>query len=56
MFAQSYGLHHKQDNVTELITYVDYVEVGGAAHLAGMRPGEWSLRSDGRGLRQVGGA
>jgi len=37
--CQSYGLHHKKQRHTELLTYVDYVELGGPAHLAGLRPG-----------------
>ena len=41
--VKSYGLHYKKKQQTELLTYVDYVELGGPAHLAGLRPGSFTL-------------
>lgn len=42
---KSYGLHHKKQRQTELLTYVDYVELSGPAHLAGLRPGSSYISS-----------
>ena len=36
---QTYGIKHKKTNEIEVMTYVDYVEIGGAAWFAGMRRG-----------------
>ncbi|KAL4217327.1 hypothetical protein ACF0H5_023778 [Mactra antiquata] len=37
---QSYGIRHKKTNEIEIMTYVDYVEINGAAWIAGMRRGD----------------
>ena len=37
---QSYGIHHIKEQTIEYLTYVDYVELGGPADLAGMRKGK----------------
>ena len=38
-FFQSYGLRNKGSRELDLLTYVDYVAIGGPAHQAGMRQG-----------------
>jgi len=38
-YDQSYGIHHVKELTIEYLTYVDYVELGGPADLAGMRKG-----------------
>ena len=38
-YPQSYGIHHKTEMSIEHLSYVDYVELGGTADLAGMRKG-----------------
>ena len=37
---QSYGIQNQHNSDIEMLTYVDYVEVGGPAYLAGLRPGQ----------------
>ncbi|WAR10138.1 GRASP-like protein [Mya arenaria] len=37
---QTYGITHKLTSDTEIMTYVDYVELDGLAYLAGMRKGD----------------
>ena len=36
---QSYGIHYRDENDVEVITYVDYVDPLGQAHRAGLRSG-----------------
>ena len=38
---QTYGIKHKKTNEIEVMTYVDYVEMGGPAWFAGMRRGSY---------------
>lgn len=44
---QTYGIKHKKRNEIEVMTYVDYVELGGAAWFAGMRRGDVILSVNG---------
>lgn len=39
---QSYGIHYRDENDVEVITYVDYVDPLGQAHRAGLRSGKHS--------------
>ncbi|XP_076458437.1 protein TAMALIN-like [Babylonia areolata] len=44
---QTYGIRHKQTGEMEVMTYVDYVEIGSAAWIAGMRKGDVVLSVNG---------
>ena len=40
---QSYGIHHKEEDEIELLTYIDYVAHNSPAYLSGMRPGKLNV-------------
>ncbi|XP_052236641.1 uncharacterized protein LOC127848302 isoform X2 [Dreissena polymorpha] len=44
---QTYGITHKKTGDTEIMTYVDYVAIDGAAWIAGMRKGDVILSVNG---------
>lgn len=50
---QTYGIKHKKTNEIEVMTYVDYVEMGGPAWFAGMRRGDVILSVNGERVGEV---
>lgn len=50
---QSYGLRRVGSNKTDLLSYVDYVELGGPAYKAGMRQGDVILSVNGKSMENV---
>ncbi|XP_014677518.1 PREDICTED: uncharacterized protein LOC106817371 [Priapulus caudatus] len=50
---QTYGIHHPHRNELEVLTYIDYVEYGGPAYLAGVRPGDVILAINGTNLEDA---
>lgn len=50
---QTYGIKHKKTKEIEIMTYVDYVEFGGAAWMAGMRRGDVILSVNGEKVVEV---
>ncbi|KAK3593515.1 hypothetical protein CHS0354_037039 [Potamilus streckersoni] len=49
---QSYGIKHKKTNEVEIMTYVDYIEIGGPAWLAGMRRGDVIISINGNSVEK----
>lgn len=50
---QTYGVKHKKTNEIEVMTYVDYVDIGGPAWIAGMRRGDVILSVNGENVCEM---
>jgi len=50
---QSYGIHYRDENDVEVITYVDYVDPLGQAHRAGLRSGDVILSINGQDVERA---